>query len=367
MKLNSTRTGFLLYRGASVLMVLLACSIVFGQETKGPNEPKLAGTWVFSGDATTWTLQLNEDGSARLQGQVFSYTARGHRLVLVDDKGGVSSYTYFLSGDVLTVAPEGSQRAVKFTRLGSRGEAAKSKDHPGGAGGEPGGASREPARKPGNESTPRKNANEEEEDMGLAGRWQSSAIALEIFEDGRLTINGEQFNYRVDGRHVVLSNNEGSIRVEFQLDRDTLTTNYQGERTVYRRVRGGSSSGGSASSTGSESDGANPAELAGKWCYMSNVTATGGGRMSNTCFTLYPNGTYEYYSETSSSNPYGGTASQSSDAGTWSVSGSTLIANSNSRGRVVYTLEKRNHPKTGDPMLMVDGDAFVTATQRRPW
>ena len=116
----------------------------------------------------------------------------------------------------------------------------------------------------------------------------------------------------------------------------------------------------------SESGGANPAELAGKWCYMSNVTANDGGRMSNTCVTLYPNGTYEYYSETSSSNPYGGTASQSSDSGTWSVSGSTLVANSRSRGRQVYTLEKRNHPKTGDPMLMVDGDAFVTYTQRRP-
>jgi hypothetical protein len=116
-----------------------------------------------------------------------------------------------------------------------------------------------------------------------------------------------------------------------------------------------------------ESFGAHPAELAGKWCYMSNVTANDGGRISSTCFTLYPNGTYEYYSETNSSNPYGGTASQSSDSGTWSVSGGTLIANSRSRGRQVYTLEKRNHPKTGDPMLMVDGDAFVTYTQRRPW
>ena len=163
---------------------------------------------------------------------------------------------------------------------------------------------------------------------------------------------------------MVLSNREGSIRVEFQLNGDTLTTNYQGLRTVYRRVRGGASA---ATDGMSESQGGNPAELAGKWCYMSNVTANDGGRMSNTCFTLYPNGTYEYYSETSSSNPYGGTASQSSDSGTWSVSGGTLIANSRARGRQVYTLEKRNHPKTGDPMLMIDGDAFVTYTQRRPW
>ena len=206
----------------------------------------------------------------------------------------------------------------------------------------------------------------EEEDTGIVGKWESAEFALEVFKDGKLTINGDQFNYRVDGRHVILSNNEGSIRVEFQLDRDSLTTNYQGQRTVYRRVRAASSAslgGGGAN----ESNGANPPELAGKWCYLSNVTARDGGRISSTCFTLYPNGTYEYSSETNSSNPYGGTSAQSSDAGTWSVSGSSLIANSRSRGRVVYTLEKRNHPKTGDPMLMVDGDAFVTFTQRRPW
>lgn len=360
MKLNSTGRSLLPYLGASMLLVLLACSFVFGQGAREVREPKLSGTWVFSEGTTMLTLQLNEDGSAALQGKVFSYTARGNRLVMVDDKGEVSSYNYELKDDVLTVSGAGLPRPVNFKRLEPRGGGAKSKDHLGSALGEPGTSSRDKSSR---------KSPADEEDTGLAGRWQSSEIALEIFNDGRLTINGEQFNYRVDGRHVILSNNEGSIRVEFQLDRDTLATNYQGERTVYRRVRGGSSSAASSSSAGGagESDGANPAELAGKWCYMSNVTATGGGRMSNTCFTLYPNGTYEYYSETSSSNPYGGTASQSSDAGTWSVSGSTLIANSRSNGRQVYTLEKRNHPKTGDPMLIVDGDAFVTYTQRSPW
>jgi hypothetical protein len=331
--------------GGAVLVLLMGCSFARAQE------PKLSGTWVFSDGTTRLTLQLNEDGSAALQGKAFSYTARGNRLVLVDDKGAVSSYSYELRNDVLTIAGPSLPRVLDFKRLESLDGAAKSESDSGSTNTTPRGP------------FSRKNA-AEEEDTGLAGKWQSSEIVLQIFNDGKLTINGEQFNYRVDGRHVVLSNIEGSVRVEFQLNGDTLTTNYQGERTVYRRVRGGSSA---AADRMSESQGANPAELAGKWCYMSNVTANDGGRMSNTCFTLYPNGTYEYYSETSSSNPYGGTSSQSSDSGTWSVSGGTLIANSRSRGRQVYTLEKRNHPKTGDPMLLVDGDAFVTYTQRRPW
>ncbi|HEV2883666.1 MAG TPA: hypothetical protein VGW36_02350, partial [Pyrinomonadaceae bacterium] len=111
----------------------------------------------------------------------------------------------------------------------------------------------------------------------------------------------------------------------------------------------------------------NPSEFVGKWCYMSNVNSTGGGRMSNTCFTLYGNGTYEYYSETSSSGPIASSASQESDSGTWRVAGRTLTANSRARGTLNFTLEKRNHPKTGDPMLVLDGDAFVTYSPRSPW
>ena len=89
--------------------------------------------------------------------------------------------------------------------------------------------------------------------------------------------------------------------------------------------------------------------------------------MSNRCFVLNSNGTYEYSSETSSSGQYGGSASQEYDAGRWSATRTTLTAMSNRNGRMVYPIELKNHPKTGDPMIVVDGDAYVTAYQRRPW
>lgn len=108
-------------------------------------------------------------------------------------------------------------------------------------------------------------------------------------------------------------------------------------------------------------------ELVGKWCYLSNVQANDGGRMSEICITLNGNGTYEYYGETNSSNPYGGSSSQESDSGRWTATATTITAHSSSGETKNFTLEKRNHPKTGDPMLIIDGDAFVTAYQKQPW
>ena len=113
--------------------------------------------------------------------------------------------------------------------------------------------------------------------------------------------------------------------------------------------------------------GNNPAELVGKWCYLANIQARDGGRMSERCFVLNGDGTYQYHSETSNSNPYGGSSSQTDDSGRWSATATTIIAQSNSGETNTYSLEKRNHPKTGDPMLIVDGDAYVTFNQRQPW
>ncbi|HKP38160.1 MAG TPA: hypothetical protein VJT71_14980 [Pyrinomonadaceae bacterium] len=323
----------------AVLTLVIACMTVAAQE------PKLTGVWVYQETNVTLTLKLNADGSAELQNNSFTYTANGNTLALVDAQGVISRYTFELKGDALTVVGRDLPRPLTFLRQGVPPDAPR--------GGAIGG-SLNPS--PGGSAASRPQPKED----GLVGRWQGDTNSVQIFEDGKLTNNGDVFSYRVDGRFITLTNAEGSARVEFELNGDRLVTNYQGERNIYRRVKG-------EATAGAASPGGNPPELLGKWCYMANVTANDGGRISSTCFTLYANGTYDYYSETSSSNPYGGTASQSSDSGTWSVSGSTLIANSRTRGRQTYTLEKRNHPKTGDPMLMIDGDAFVTYAQRRPW
>jgi hypothetical protein len=114
-------------------------------------------------------------------------------------------------------------------------------------------------------------------------------------------------------------------------------------------------------------------ELVGKWCLARTFTANAGGGSSRmTCFELNADGTYTYRHEGSMSaqapGMWGGTASQSSDAGRWKLSGNRLTAQSQ-RGTVsTYTLEKRNHPKNRrDPMICLDGECYVTFYNRAPW
>lgn len=109
--------------------------------------------------------------------------------------------------------------------------------------------------------------------------------------------------------------------------------------------------------------GPHPPALCGCWVSMSNSS----GYASNRSLTLHENGTYEYVGESSSSGANGSTAGQSADRGTWRLEGNQIIAQSETEGPLVFTLILRNHPKTGDPMILLDGDAYVTATPRPPW
>ena len=195
----------------------------------------------------------------------------------------------------------------------------------------------------------------------LVGRWVSDEATVEIRANGTLTINGDEFSYKVKNSVITVYGDDGTLRFPFELDGDTMTVSVNDREVVYTRQKGAN-----AQTKQGQSGGSNSQELVGKWCYMANLTGSN-SRMSNRCFTLAANGTYEYYSETSSSGGNGSSASQEYDSGRWSATATTLTANSNNHGTINYGLQKRNHPKTGDPMLVVDGDAYVTAYQKRPW
>jgi hypothetical protein len=201
--------------------------------------------------------------------------------------------------------------------------------------------------------------NPETQEKTLIGRWKSSVATVEIRADGKMTINGQLFNYRVNGSTMTISNNQETADLPFQLDGDTLTVQVKGRDIVYQRLSGNTET--------TQSSGSVQQELVGKWCYLSNIQANDGGRMSERCFVLNADGTYQYHAETSSSNPYGGSDSVTNDSGRWSATPTTLTGHSNTGESRTYTLEKRNHPKNGDPMLMVDGEAYVTFNQRQPW
>jgi hypothetical protein len=125
-----------------------------------------------------------------------------------------------------------------------------------------------------------------------------------------------------------------------------------------------------AQATGGSSNGQ---ELVGKWCLMSSFTANaGGGSQRSTCFELRPDGTYTYRHEGSMSasapGMWGGTSSQSSDAGRWQVKGNQLVAQSQRGTTSTYALEKRNHPKNKrDPMICLNGECYVTFYNKPAW
>lgn len=290
----------------------------------------LAGAWERRAGQEVFRLVLNSDGTGTLGDQSFKWTF--NQGVLSLSGGGTTlMYNARVSGSSLNLSGGSPPQTVTFNRvqMGS-GAAVRENEEAGSSSG------------------------------GLIGRWQNREATVEIKDNGTVVINGETLRYTVQGNVITLTGSDGSARIPFQLDGDTLTTTFNGQRMVYTRASGNAGVGGGGG-------GSNPTELVGKWCYMSNVNANNGGRVSNRCFTLYANGTYEYYGETSSSGQYGSTASQDSDSGTWSVSGATITANSRKHGTLTYALEKRNHPKTGDPMLVLDGDAYVTFAPRRPW
>ena len=275
----------------------------------------ITGAWERSVGQEVWRLVLNPDGKGTLRGQSLTWKFN-HGVLSLSGKGTILTYNATVTGNSLQLSGGSLQQPVVYDRVKSG--------------------------------------------SGLIGRWQNKEATLEIKGNGSVVINGETFRYTVHGDVITLSGTDGSVEIPFQLDGDTLITTFNGQRNVYARAAG-------SDSIGEGSGGSHPSELAGKWCYMSNVNANNGGSMSNRCITLYADGTYQYHSESSSSGQYGSTASEESDNGTWSATGTTITANSRNHGTLTYRLEKRNHPKTGDPMIVLDGDAYVTSTQRTPW
>ncbi len=199
---------------------------------------------------------------------------------------------------------------------------------------------------------------QQKEETGLVGTWKNAKATLRFNTDGMMTINGTKYRYKATDTTIKLTGHDGSVDIPYALDGDTLTVSYQGNENIYQRVK---------KKSGGDGGGDVVQELVGKWCYLSNTKTNDGGYMSDRCITLNSDGTYEYYSETSVTGDREDTGSQNSDNGTWTATDDTITANSNTQGTQTWGLEKRNNPKTGDPMIVINGDAYTTYYQRAPW
>ncbi|KAF0244435.1 MAG: hypothetical protein FD180_2556 [Planctomycetota bacterium] len=110
-------------------------------------------------------------------------------------------------------------------------------------------------------------------------------------------------------------------------------------------------------------------ELCGQWIWFSNFTANnGGGSQTNTWILLEASGRYKWHYDSVSTNPNGAAWGSEDETGTWSAAEGTISFRPDRGNPYTQALVKRNHPKNvGDPMIVLDGKAYVTATNRPAW
>jgi hypothetical protein len=289
------------------------------------------------------TLMLNADGSGEFDGDAIRFSTQGDKLT-VTQNGTSNTYTYILSGNSLKLSGGDLDQPITFTRQGATtpNQAV-----------EPAAAKSQPS------TTLPKN---------LIGVWSGYNETLEFKNSGECVYRGQAYRSSVSGNIITLETTQGNFLMEYAVTGNQLNLTVNGQKVVYTK----SGTTNPTTSTAQSGRGNLDMTLVGKWCYMNVSSSYSGGSSTSECITLKADGTYEYYSESSRSvntnTVTGGTASQNSDQGTWWTEGNRIHYNSRSSGQGSYQLEKRNHPKNvNDPMIVLDGRTYVTATLKNPW
>jgi hypothetical protein len=300
---------------------------------------KIHGLWQNSEFGYDMTLILNQDGSGEFDGEAIRFTEKGNVLAIISgDK--TTSYTYNLKGDALTLSGGDLDKPITFSRKGKETSTQA-------AGSQPSDAAFSAT------------------DKKLMGLWSGNGEMIEFKADGNCVYMGNNIPYKISQGHIILATAQGNATIPYAIVGSVLNLTVNGQKMTYTKPPGQGAVGNTPAAT---SGGNIPMELVGQWCYM-NMTSNS---QTSRCINLRADGTYTYSYEGSRSvnteTLSGGTASQSGDRGTWYVQGDRIYYNSQSAGQGSYRLEKRNHPKNvNDPMIVLDGEPFVTTTARSPW
>lgn len=317
-----------------IILFLLLPGLLLAQAAAKVQQTKIHGTWKADLEGDEITLVLNADGTGNLDGDKIRYTVGGSKInVTILAESQTLIYDYAWEGNSLVVSGGDLEEKITLTRFGSATENYES-------------------------SSTLNNS--------IIGVWSDSHETIEFTKTGQCLFLNRTFNYQVTGNTITIQTHEGAVIFSYTVSGDKLTLTTNGQTSHYTKT-------GISLGTGSlHPDKTVAQELVGKWCYINVGNYTSGGSSSEQCITLKRDGTYEYYSESSRSvntNAYsGGTNSQSSDHGTWSYDGTRIhYISAAGNGSGSYLLEKRNHPKNNDPMIVLDGQAYVTQYQKAPW
>ena len=335
------------------MLVWFTASAQIGQKITTATGNGIEGTWSNTEFGFEMVLMLNKDGSGEFDGDIVKYKVSRNQLDLITEEG-TTTYQFILKENRLTLSGGDLEKPITFSRLGQ-----------------------DPVKE--DQANMNRNTSNDEAKNDLTGKWEGNNEVLEFRNGGIILISGVSANYSVSGNQLTITGPNGSQTFGFKLQAGSLTIQINGQNHVYYR----SSKEGVAGnpqpviSQPSSGKGRIAPELVGKWCYINVSSSSSGGWTTDECIVINADGTYEYNYESSGSvsgyDQYGsqtysgGTGSQSHDQGTWRLDGNTLYVQSQSKGNQVLTLQKVNNPKNGDPMIVIDGRAYVTYYQKPSW
>lgn len=329
-----------------ILVALIIPFFLHAQIGAKVQQNKIQGTWTATVSDVEMTLVLNSDGTGTFDGDKIKYTAQNGKINLTIIRQSTTlSYNYTLKENTLTVSGGDLDSPVTFTRSGV--------------------SSDEPATANPSSPVPASNS--------IVGIWSGNNETIEFTKAGKCVYQGQVYSYQAANGNVTLQTAQGNLMMGYAVSGNQLSLMANGKTLNYSKngapVTGVTPSANTAAPAGGKQV---AQELAGKWCYVNVNSTNSGGSSTEQCITLKADGTYEYYSESSRSvntNAYsGGTNSQNSDRGTWSYDGTRIYYSSSmGAGSGSYLLEKRNHPKNNDPMIVLDGQTYVTQYQKAPW
>lgn len=326
------------------LVILLIPVSAYSQIGAKTQQNKIHGVWQTSSGGQQTTLILNADGRGEFDGSEITFTTQGNKLSISAD-GATTNYTYVLQGNSLTVSGGDIEGKVVFNRSGTATEATPAPTNP-------------------TTST-----------SSIVGIWTGNNETIEFTKANKCVYQGQIFTYQTTNNTVSVTTNQGNLVMPYAVNGNQLSLTINGQAFYYAKNGASPDPSATAGQTNSQpqrSTGNIGQELVGKWCYVNVNSTNSGGSSNEQCITLKADGTYEYYSESSRSvntNAYsGGTNSQNSDRGTWSYDGVRIhYSSAMGAGSGSYLLEKRNHPKNNDPMIVLDGMTYVTQYQKAPW
>ena len=306
-------------------------------------QQKIYGIWQNNQFGYQMTLMFNPDGTGEFDGEPIKFSTRATILSIIVG-ATTTDYSYNLQGNSLTLSGGDLDGQVTFT-----------------SGGSPSPQDESIAKAPTDPVSPSYSNTA----SNLLGIWSGNGEMIKFRSDGKCVYLGNTFTYQISQGHIILTTGQGNATFAYSVNNSQLTLTANGQRVVYNKVNGASTVG-THNSAGAPGD--IPMELVGQWCYMNMSTNS----QSSRCVVLNADGTYTFSSESSRSVNTdafsGGTASQGADRGTWYVQGDRIYYNSQTTGQGSYKLEKRNHPKNvNDPMIVIDGESYVTTTSRPPW